>query len=400
MIKGIKKKFLRFKQIFKDAWYDFIQDHPRYNNDYYKNEVNKMLNCSCSEGGFAKYKCTTCGQCEHTVHMSCKGKACPQCGKRYARDSMVKIASKLFKGINYRQIVLTIPQEFRPLFYNHKDQASLYSAFMQGGYACLKSVVNKMYYSENYEIAAIVFIHTHSRNGEYKPHLHILLGEGGLHLRHESWRPFQYIPMNLLRLKWKEHLLRMMREKFPNKLVLIDEIDALRVNGLYAHPGKASDVPTKSYSGLIKYLTKYLAAPPIGLSKILDYNGDKVKYYYKSHSTKRNECEEISVKNFIGRMLQHILPKNFQRLRYYGLQRTAVFKKYYILIADLLGDMVDKIISYAERITYAKFFEEVAGRNPLNCTHCGNKMELWQIWHPIKGMVYDLHDRLLNGKGC
>ena len=112
MLKGIKKKFLRFKQIFKDAWYDFIQDHPRYNNDYYKNEVNKMLNCSCSEGGFAKYKCTTCGQCEHTVHMSCKGKACPQCGKRYARDSMVKIASKLFKGINYRQIVLTIPQKF------------------------------------------------------------------------------------------------------------------------------------------------------------------------------------------------------------------------------------------------------------------------------------------------
>ena len=92
---------LRFKQIFKDAWYDFIQDHPRYNNDYYKNEVNKMLNCSCSEGGFAKYKCTTCGQCEHTVHMSCKGKVCPQCGKRYARDSMVKIASKLFKGITY-----------------------------------------------------------------------------------------------------------------------------------------------------------------------------------------------------------------------------------------------------------------------------------------------------------
>ena len=41
----------------------------------------------------------------------------------------------------------------------------------------------------------------------------------------------------------------MMREKFPNKLSLIDEIDELRVEGLYAHPGKASDVPTKNYSG-------------------------------------------------------------------------------------------------------------------------------------------------------
>ena len=166
-------------RVFLSCHMGFMGRLPRYNNDYYKNEVNKMLNCSCSQGGFAKYKCTACGQCEHTVHMRCKGKACPQCGKRYARDSMVKIASKLFRGVNYRQIVLTIPQEFRPLFYNHKDQATLYSACMQAGYACLKSVVNQMYHSDDYEIAAIVFIHTHSRNGEYKPHLHILLGEGG-----------------------------------------------------------------------------------------------------------------------------------------------------------------------------------------------------------------------------
>ena len=108
MLKGIKNKFLRFKQIFQDAWYDFIPNHPRYNSDYYKNEINKMLNCSCSYGGFAKYKCTAYCQCEHTVHMSCKGKSCPQCGKRYARDSMVKIASKLFKGINYHQIVALV----------------------------------------------------------------------------------------------------------------------------------------------------------------------------------------------------------------------------------------------------------------------------------------------------
>ena len=115
-----------------------------------------------------------------------------------------------------------------------------------------------MYHSENYEIAAIVSIHAHSRNGEHKPHLHILLGEGGLHLKHESSRPFKYIPMSLLRLQWKDHLLTMMREKFSNKSAFIDGIDILKVNALYAHLGKALDVPIKSYSVLIKYLTKYI----------------------------------------------------------------------------------------------------------------------------------------------
>ena len=55
---------------------------------------------------------------EHKVHFSCKGKACPQCGKRYARESMEKIASKLFLGITYRQIVLTLPEQLRTPFYS------------------------------------------------------------------------------------------------------------------------------------------------------------------------------------------------------------------------------------------------------------------------------------------
>ncbi|WP_376708502.1 transposase [Shewanella surugensis] len=31
------------------------------------------------------------------------------------------------------------------------------------------------------------FIHTHGRNGSYNPHLHILLGEGGINLEINQW---------------------------------------------------------------------------------------------------------------------------------------------------------------------------------------------------------------------
>ncbi|WP_394332141.1 transposase [Piscirickettsia litoralis] len=39
------------------------------------------------------------------------------------------------------------------------------------------------------------------------------------------------------------------------------------------------------------------------------------------------EHETIDAVTFIGRMVQHIFPKGFQRVRYFGLQATASFKK-------------------------------------------------------------------------
>ena len=30
------------------------------------------------------------------------------------------------------------------------------------------------------------------------------------------------------------------------------------------------------------------------------------------------------------------------------------------------------------------------GKDPLACSHCGGVMELWKIWHPLHGFIYDL----------
>ena len=106
---GIKKKLLRFKSIFTAHWPAFMASHSRYDTDYYQAEMAKMLHCDSETNGFAVYQCLDCGKGEHKVNFSCKGKACLQCGKRYARDSMVKIVARLYPGVGYRQVVLTLP---------------------------------------------------------------------------------------------------------------------------------------------------------------------------------------------------------------------------------------------------------------------------------------------------
>ncbi|WP_097357220.1 transposase zinc-binding domain-containing protein [Candidatus Enterovibrio escicola] len=82
-----------------------------------------------------------CGQGQHKVNFSCKGKAYPQCGKRSARESMVKIGIRLFPRVNCRQIVLTLPEQLLIPFHNHSNQKPLYSGLMVLVEACLSELI-------------------------------------------------------------------------------------------------------------------------------------------------------------------------------------------------------------------------------------------------------------------
>ncbi len=350
--KGIISKFLRFKRIFKENWSAFVRGHPRYDTDYYQAEISKMLTCGSEAGGFAIFQCLRCGEGEHKVHFSCKGKACPQCGKRYARYSMTKIAARLYPGVGYRQVVLTLPEQLRIPFYNHPDQNRLYSKFMALAQACLEELVQDKFNGTDYNVATILFLHTNGRNGSYNPHLHVILAEGAFHPLNSEWKTFNHLSLGPLRRLWQKHLLTLVAVEFGELNDLVDQLWTGYPEGFYAHPANNKSVPTKSYKGLIRCLTKYLSSPPIGVSRIVDYDGENVRCYYQSHRTKDRAYETIRVQTFIGRMVQHILPKGFQRVRYYGLQATATFKKWYEVIARVAGDLVDAMVSYVNRIAY------------------------------------------------
>ncbi|MCL1127354.1 transposase [Shewanella surugensis] len=70
--------------------------------------------------------------------------------------------------------------------------------------------------------------------------------------------------------------------------------------GLYVHSGNDKKVPTKNYRGLLKYLTKYLASPPIGVSRITSVSGGDVSYYYQSYSSKRRGMNVLMRRCLLG----------------------------------------------------------------------------------------------------
>ena len=84
-------------------------------------------------------------------------------------------------------------------------------------------------------------------------------------------------------------------------------------------------------------MAKYVVSPPISLRRILRYDGQRVRYGYHEHKTKRRQEAEVSALTLIGRMVQHIRPKGLHRIRYYGLQATCKAKQVKGVLTALMG---------------------------------------------------------------
>jgi Putative transposase len=150
-------------------------------------------------------------------------------------------------------------------------------------------------------------------------------------------------------------------------------------------------VPAQAHS-VARYVATYVVSPPIAVRRIDRYDGERVTYHYRSHRTDRMEHETVTVDRFIGRMVQHVMPKGFKRIRYYGGQATKTFAKVKLVIQVALAkveEVVKGAVKIIARLTYRQRYAQSTGRAPLRCPHCGGEMAVWQIWHPTYGVIYD-----------
>jgi hypothetical protein len=305
-------------------------------------------------------------------------------------DNWVSQVSKvLHEGVIYRHIILTVPAMFRVTFY--QNAAVVLSAFMRCGAQCLDDFYSTVR-GKALRGGYITVLHTHGRNGQYHPHLHLIATSGGYDGPGERWEHLTYLPYELLRRKWQWHLLTMLRQTLQTDTVnqLVDGCFRQYPNGLVTNVQKGQ-VPSQ-YQSLARYVAKYVVSPPISVRRIDRYDGAQVTYHYRSHRTDQVERETVAVETFIGRMMQHTMPKGFKRIRYYGMQATKTFAKVKGAIQAALAKVegvVKGAVQIIARLTYRQRYEQSTGRDPLICPHCQSAMGVWRIWHPTYGVIYD-----------
>jgi hypothetical protein len=371
------------KRIFQDHWDDFLCKYkdkiPEEMQSSVMDAVNKMLICRTKQMGYAVYMCTNCSQHpEKIVFFTCKSRFCTSCGKVYVDNWVKKMTSEILDK-PHRHLVFTIPEQLRAKIYWDRDLLKV-----------LSDIAAKVVMENTQDLTAgiITVVHTFGRNLSFNPHVHVLMTEGGLD-DSAKWLGIYFLPYSKLRKQWQYYLLTELKKCLPKTRDLSHIIDTLFVDypkGFYVNAESKMDDAQKA----AKYIGRYIARPAIAESRIQSYDTETVTFTYEDHETGETKSEILPVLQFIGRLVMHIPKKGYQMVKRYGLYARHI-KPLFSKALELMRKAKHLLFSFfSTRETWRQRIIDRFQKDPLLCPKCGAEMELWFIWHPKYGILYDI----------
>ena len=95
-------------------------------------------------------------------------------------------------------------------------------------------------------------------------------------------------------------------------------------NGFYVN-NKLEDDGYKfnSIEKLIRYITRYCSRPVIAESRIINYDGQFVTWWYSDYTNEKYHEVKDSALSFISKIIRHLLPSNFKSIRSYGFYNKS-----------------------------------------------------------------------------
>ena len=304
------------KQIFIDNWDNFIVRNPELNiRQVVFDEVEKIMNCGNPDYGYALYVCEHCKKFVK-VPFRCKSRFCNTCGVKYAQDRAFSMTKKSIR-CKHRHIVFTMSDKLWPYFLKYRN-------LLDGLFSSASSAILSWFYelnkSQNFTPGIMCTLHTFGRDLKWNPHIHMLCTEGGAG-NTEVFRIVKHINFKALRFRWQKLLLDYLQNNLPaNELPkfkqLKNQISNEYNNGFYVY-AKPDNI--SSINQTINYVVRYTGRPAMAQSRIIDYDGTYVTYYYERHEDGKRIEEKIHAYEFIKKLIMHIPDKNFKVVRYYGI---------------------------------------------------------------------------------
>ena len=360
-------------KIFRDWWDTFYTKYKYTINLKRPNandEVNKIIDCSFHNLGASVFVCPNDNEvifCHHT----CKGKLCSSCG---IKSQKIKTQNILQKCINvkHRHITFTIPNDLNYWFF---DDLTTNDILFVSVNETLYSIVNgkvKKKYKYKYTPGFFSFLHTFGRPLNFNPHIHVIIAEGVVD-KNNNFKKFSHFNYDALSKRFMKILLDNM-EKYFGKNTFKDIKNKMYLkykNGFYVN-NKLEDDGYKfnSIEDLIRYVTRYCSRPVIAESRILNYDGNNVLWFYTDHKHEQYHEVNETAESFITKILRHLLPKNYKSIRYYGFyNKSQRCEKLIKIISN------EKIPFFRSLLKWHNSILQSFNRIPIKCQKCGTLME-------------------------
>lgn len=333
----------KIQQIFDLGWADYCVS---FSPDFIQEKAARsIMSCKSEQLGYNISICSDCNYIEYHYN-SCRSRNCPNCQAVLKELWIDKRRSEVIDS-PYFHVVFTVPAELNPLIY--ANQSCLYSLL----HKCSSETILELASSQKYLGAVpgiIQVLHTWGQELNFHPHIHCIVSGGGITKDRKlkvCGKSF-FIPAKVLAAKFRGKLLAKMKELYQaGKLSIPKSCHKLQnhyewnafIDRLYKKAWCPDIRETfNGFGNAIEYLGRYAHRIAITNKRIISVSADKVVFWakdYKNNSVKK----EVSVtpKEFIRRFMMHILPKGFQKIRYYGFLNNRWKNENLNLIFKLQG---------------------------------------------------------------
>ena len=249
---------------------------------------------------------------------TCRDRHCPKC-QALAQERWLDKETQRLLDLPHFHLVFTLPAELR--FLAKQYPAKFYGAFFR---AVTQTLLKLFRTRLKATPGLLLVLHTWTRELGFHPHLHVLATAGGLALDGSGIVPSgkKYLfPVHMMGKVFRAkmlHSLGALQKKgaFPG---LPGEIYANRMAVVSAMPWVVyAKKPFRHSSHVVAYLARYTHRVGIANSRIQAVTEDQVTF-----ATKNGKTATVHPVEFLHRLVQHVLPKGFRKIRHAGLYGSA-----------------------------------------------------------------------------
>jgi hypothetical protein len=374
---------LRVHQLLRNLAPDYQKRFGPSLPQRHRQVLKKILLCRTPALGGQLFACPDCPGFLYRYH-SCNDRHCPQCGQTDADDWLQRQRGRLLLPTPYFLVTFTVPEALRRFIRSHQ-QIALDLLFACSARALQELARNPRRLGA--DLGMLGVLHTWSRTLIFHPHVHYLIAGGGLSPDGREWiaaRPKFLLPVKalgaLLRTLFKTRL----HKEHPE---LFAQVPAK----VWKRHWNVDSRPAGSGQNALRYLSRYVFKTATGNRKVQLLAEGKVRWSFRESKSGRATSIQLDPLEFMGRFLQHILPRSFARVRTFGWLHPA---------AKVRANRVRALLGQQPLLTAA---EERAWNPPADpdserptgphvvaplCPRCQQVMRLVGSWLCAQPMLY------------
>lgn len=315
------------------------QYHSTSRHPHVQHVIAQLKRCKTNDLGFHLYKCKDEGCAKYTYqYHSCRNRHCAQCGG-FKKDEWIEERRRELLPIGYYHVVFTLPHELNSLILGNRQQL-LKLLFDCSAQTLLAFGKDEKHLGAQPGIISV--LHTWGQDLSFHPHVHCIVSGGGIvtspgpldvtgrSKELVTWRHAKRIqdnflfPVNAMRVVFRAKYLEGIKSLHANGLLRIQNGSKVQqlINRLFRKNWNLyAKAPCAGPEQVIEYLGRYTHKVAISNYRIMEndtLNGT-VTFRYKDYAD-GNAIKLMTLTGieFVRRFAQHILPKQFTKIRSYG----------------------------------------------------------------------------------